>query len=78
MIAGELFARAGSPVNYSIIIPGGTPSFESHPSTENLSGRVWKESHKPKRSTINGFTESSIYKLPERNHPFRAPMAMPC
>lgn len=42
MIACELFTRAGSLLNYNIIMPGGTPCFESHPSTENLSGLVAK------------------------------------
>jgi uncharacterized phosphosugar-binding protein len=42
MIACELFTRAGSLLNYNIIMPGGTPCFESHPSTENLPGLVAK------------------------------------
>ena len=36
MIACELFMRAGSLLNYNLILPGGTPCFESHPSTENI------------------------------------------
>jgi uncharacterized phosphosugar-binding protein len=36
MIACELFTRAGSLLNYNLIIPGGTPCFESHPPTENI------------------------------------------
>ncbi len=42
MIACELFTRAGSLLNYNIIMPGGTPCFESHPTTENLPGLVAK------------------------------------
>jgi uncharacterized phosphosugar-binding protein len=42
MIACELFTRAGSLLNYNIIIPGGTPCFESHPTTENLPGLAAK------------------------------------
>jgi uncharacterized phosphosugar-binding protein len=42
MIACELFTRAGSLLNYNIIMPAGTPCFESHPSTENLPGLVAK------------------------------------
>lgn len=42
MIACELFTRAGSLLNYSIIIPGGTPCFESHPATENIPALVPK------------------------------------
>ncbi len=42
MIAAEMFMRAGSLLNYNIIMPGGTPSFESHPSTENLPGLAAK------------------------------------
>lgn len=36
MIACEMFMRAGSLLNYNLILPGGTPCFESHPSTENI------------------------------------------
>ena len=42
MIACELFTRAGSLLNYNIIMPGGTPCFESHPSTESIPGIVPK------------------------------------
>jgi uncharacterized phosphosugar-binding protein len=42
MIACEMFSRAGSLLNYNLIIPGGTPCFEAHPSTENLPGLVAK------------------------------------
>ena len=38
MVACEMFSRAGSLLNYNIIIPGGTPCFASNPSTENLPG----------------------------------------
>jgi uncharacterized phosphosugar-binding protein len=40
MIACELFMRAGSLLNYNLILPGGTPCFESHPSTENIPALV--------------------------------------
>ena len=42
MIACEMFNRAGSLLNYNIIIPGGTPCFQSNPSTENLPGLAAK------------------------------------
>jgi uncharacterized phosphosugar-binding protein len=42
MIACEMFSRAGSLLNYNLIIPGGTPCFEAHPSTENVPGLVAK------------------------------------
>lgn len=42
MIACELFMRAGSLLNYNLILPGGTPCFESHPSTENVPALVPK------------------------------------
>ena len=42
MIATEMFYRAGSLLNYNIIMPGGTPCFESHPTTENLPGLAAK------------------------------------
>ncbi len=42
MIACELFMRAGSLLNYNLIIPGGTPCFESHPATENIPALVPK------------------------------------
>ena len=42
MIACELFMRAGSLLNYNLILPGGTPCFESHPATENIPALVPK------------------------------------
>jgi uncharacterized phosphosugar-binding protein len=42
MIACELFMRAGSLLNYNLILPGGTPCFDSHPSTENIPAIVPK------------------------------------
>jgi uncharacterized phosphosugar-binding protein len=42
MIACELFMRAGSLLNYNLILPGGTPCFDSHPSTENVPAIVPK------------------------------------
>jgi uncharacterized phosphosugar-binding protein len=42
MIACELFTRAGSLVNYNLILPGGTACFDSHPATENVPAIVPK------------------------------------
>jgi uncharacterized phosphosugar-binding protein len=38
MAAVEFFARAGSLLNYSIMMPGGTECYRSNPATENLPG----------------------------------------
>jgi uncharacterized phosphosugar-binding protein len=42
MIACELFRRAGSLLNYNLILPPGTACFDGHPSTENIPAIVPK------------------------------------
>ena len=68
MTAGEMFTRAGALCNYNIWMPGGTPCFEAHPSTDNLPGMAKKvfDYYRPKSGevlvliNVNGINATTI------------------
>ncbi len=68
MAACEMWTRAGALCNYNLWMPGGTPCFMSHPSTENLPGLAKKafDYYRPKPTepliiiNVNGINSSTI------------------